>query len=342
MVNPPKRNAPPAKEPPPTKGKGGKPSRVSRTEDSLSDSLIEAVRDATDELQAASGGLEASDDSAGAPSASAREIPVELLKRRTEMRTKERDEAQKERDAAQKERDEAKRKAEELERKIAELEAQAKTQLTFSYHIIFYIIVLIFIHFHVQDRTAFPKQKSRTAGKRRRSASPPAPSSAPSSAESGRLNSMCNHSFLRRVTPLLIPELISRLGNKWHGAHNRSIAANMLRHVVLAEDIDQMGSSGLYDRLASAYPKEERMVLTRILRTGQHAARKHRLNLAALVRALFEQTPPSEADMLYIKETVFGVKEGAPIMASNHPAIVELFSVYTGVSLHPLPHSTLV
>jgi len=199
-----------------------------------------------------------------------------------------------------------------------------------------------FHSFYVQGRTAatVPRNKSKATGKRRRSGSPPAPSTAPSGGPS--IGKLCDQSFVRRVTPTLTPELISRLGNKWHGAHNKCIAANILRHIVLAEDIDELGSSGLYDRAASAHPKEERAVLTRILRSGQHAARKHRLGLAAIVRALFEQTPPSEADMLYIKETVFGVKEGAPIMASNHPAIVELFSVYSGVLLHPPPHSTLV
>jgi hypothetical protein len=35
--------------------------------------------------------------------------------------------------------------------------------------------------------------------------------------------------------------------------------------------------------------------------------------------SLFEQTPQDDVEMLYIKETMFGVRDGAPLMDHRHP-----------------------
>ena len=51
------------------------------------------------------------------------------------------------------------------------------------------------------------------------------------------------------------------------------------------------------------------------LRSGQHVYRNHRESAAAIVVTLFnDQTPPADVEMMYIKETVFGVRDGAPLM----------------------------
>ena len=44
-----------------------------------------------------------------------------------------------------------------------------------------------------------------------------------------------------------------------------------------------------------------------------------------IVVTLFnDQTPPADVEMLYIKETVFGVRDGAPPMDRSHPCIAAL------------------
>ena len=43
---------------------------------------------------------------------------------------------------------------------------------------------------------------------------------------------------------------------------------------------------------------------------------------------LFDQTPPADVEMLYIKETVFGVRDGAPLMDRTHPCLVALAAAY--------------
>jgi hypothetical protein len=56
----------------------------------------------------------------------------------------------------------------------------------------------------------------------------------------------------------------------------------------------------------------------------QHAYRNHRDEVAAIMVKLFDQTLLADVEMLYIKETVFGVRDGAPLMDCTHPCLVAL------------------
>jgi hypothetical protein len=46
--------------------------------------------------------------------------------------------------------------------------------------------------------------------------------------------------------------------------------------------------------------------------------------VAAITVKLFDQTLLADMEMLYIKETVFGVRDGAPLMDCTHPCLVAL------------------
>ena len=128
----------------------------------------------------------------------------------------------------------------------------------------------------------------------------------------------------------MTPEYIARIGNKWHGAHNKSMCATMMRAAVRFDDIQ--GLALVYDQLRAKSPRDELEVIARFLRSGQHAYRNHRDNVAAIVVSLFHQTPPADVEMVYIKETVFkfGVPAGAPLMDRTHPCLVALAAAYTG------------
>jgi hypothetical protein len=89
---------------------------------------------------------------------------------------------------------------------------------------------------------------------------------------------------------LIIPELIARIGNRWTAAANKSLVANIMRHIVVAHNVDHLG--GAYSKLQGNDKKAEDAVVGRVLRTGSHAARQHRCRVADLVRQLFEHTPP--------------------------------------------------
>jgi hypothetical protein len=62
----------------------------------------------------------------------------------------------------------------------------------------------------------------------------------------------------------------------------------------------------------------------KFLSSGQHAYRNRRDEVAAITVKLFDQTLLADMEMLYIKETVFGVRDGAPLMDCTHPCLVVL------------------
>jgi hypothetical protein len=48
------------------------------------------------------------------------------------------------------------------------------------------------------------------------------------------------------------------------------------------------------------------------------------VNLGAGTDSLLDQTLLADMEMLYINETVFGVRDGAPLMDCTHPCLVAL------------------
>jgi hypothetical protein len=129
----------------------------------------------------------------------------------------------------------------------------------------------------------------------------------------------------------MTPECIARISNKWYGAHNKTICANMMRAIVRYNNIQ--GLSKIYDRLRVNSPRAELEVVGCFLCSGQHAYFFHRDSAAALVVSLYQQTPQDSVEMLYIKETVFGVRGGTQLMDSTHACLVALAAVYTGAFL---------
>jgi hypothetical protein len=111
---------------------------------------------------------------------------------------------------------------------------------------------------------------------------------------------------------LIIPELISRIGNRWPAAANKAFVASVMRYLVVAHDVENLGA--IYEPLQANSKKAEDNVVVRILRTGAHAARQHRQRVSDLVRQLFEHTPHDD-EMIHVKEAVFGVKGGKPILS---------------------------
>ena len=49
-----------------------------------------------------------------------------------------------------------------------------------------------------------------------------------------------------------------------------------------------------------------------------------------MVTLFNDQAPPADVEMMYIKETVFGVRDGAPLMDCSHPCRAALAAAYTG------------
>jgi len=142
-----------------------------------------------------------------------------------------------------------------------------------------------------------------------------------------RLDKFATTSVLRRLSGELTAQVIARVGDRWHNAHNKGIVASIIRHHIINTDMDGIGD--FYDNMRKLYPAGEVDMVIRFLRSGQHAARQHRENVAKIVASLFRDTP-TDAALVHVKKEVFGVEGGKAIMKDDHPAIKELLGLPKG------------
>jgi hypothetical protein len=70
----------------------------------------------------------------------------------------------------------------------------------------------------------------------------------------------------------------------------------------------------------------------KFLTSGQHTSRNCRAvapdKVAAITVKLFDQTLLADMEMFYIKETVFCVRDGVPLMDCTHPCLVALAAAW--------------
>ena len=142
-----------------------------------------------------------------------------------------------------------------------------------------------------------------------------------------RLDDYATQGVLRRLSATLTVEVIARIGVRWHNAHNKGIIASVIRNYIIQTDMDQIAD--MYDDMRKLYPPGEITMVTRFLRSGQHAARQHRENVGKIVASLFTDTP-TDAALVHVKKEVFGVENGKAIMLPDHPAIKELLGLPKG------------
>ena len=117
-------------------------------------------------------------------------------------------------------------------------------------------------------------------------------------------------SLIRRLAPATF-EIIARSGVRWHNATNKATVAAVLRSYIIRNDID--GLAAHYDSLRARSAVGEKKMVDNFLRSGMHAARQHRELIAKFVNLLFSPTPDQPA-LNYVKQSVFGVDEGQPIL----------------------------
>ena len=79
------------------------------------------------------------------------------------------------------------------------------------------------------------------------------------------------HSFMRRIAPATF-EIIARSGIRWHTAANKPIIISVLRNYIIDNDID--GLAEHYDSMRDRSDRGEKIMVTKFLRSAQHAARQ--------------------------------------------------------------------
>ena len=151
----------------------------------------------------------------------------------------------------------------------------------------------------------------------------------PSSTGNGivKLDQFATQSVMRRLSTAITAQVIARNGVRWHNAHTKGVVASIIRDHIIQTDMDGIGND--YDDMRNLYPLGEKTMVARYLRSGQHAARQHRENVAKIVASLFRDTP-TDAALVHVKKEVFGVEGGKAIMKDDHPAIQELLALPKG------------
>lgn len=125
---------------------------------------------------------------------------------------------------------------------------------------------------------------------------------------------------MHALQPLIVPEIIARIGMRWWNAGGASVAGSVVRKAVIKHNIGNFG--GVFDELYDAHPKSLSALLRQLRAAQGHAAKQHRERIAELVANLFRRTVDPQVN--WVKKTVFGVKDGGSILPDEHPVVTEL------------------
>ncbi len=121
----------------------------------------------------------------------------------------------------------------------------------------------------------------------------------------------------------------------WHNAVSRDLMIQILRQVTIEK-------GGVYVHWDALEARSQRRSNTQAValtfnQSHAHATRKHR----AAVFRLFVNTPdsvPENKILNFVKEEVFGISDGRPIIDKDHPVMVEMFDqdIIGGTLLTPV------
>ena len=129
--------------------------------------------------------------------------------------------------------------------------------------------------------------------------------------------------YIREVQKDLTPWLISVAGFRWHNRVSREFLLQILRYLSIARG----GVFAHWDALALRSQKSNNVdeLAKKFSMSHAHAAANHQARIRDMIKRLFLQSPAGDLKMRFIKQEVFGIEDGAPIMADDHPAINEMF-----------------
>ena len=130
-------------------------------------------------------------------------------------------------------------------------------------------------------------------------------------------------SYIRDIQKELIPRNIALVGFRWHNGAHRGETQQILRYLTIRKG----GVYAHWDALnARSGKKTDAMAMVKQCAASHaHAARNHQLLVRAKVVKLFEQTPADDVRLISIKEEVFGIPDGRPIIDNKHPVLRDMF-----------------
>ena len=132
-----------------------------------------------------------------------------------------------------------------------------------------------------------------------------------------------SQSYVRDIQKELVPRSIAVSGYRWHNGVNRGEMIQILRYLTIRKG----GVYAHWDALAARSGKYGNVnaLATKIAGSHAHAARNHQELIRAKVAKLFQHTP-DDKQINFVKEEVFGIPDGNPIIGPEHPVMVEMFA----------------
>ena len=125
-------------------------------------------------------------------------------------------------------------------------------------------------------------------------------------------------SYVRDIQKELVPRVIAY---RWHN----SVARNEMLQILRFLTIRKGGVYAHWDALAARSLKTNNVkkLGSNIAASHAHAARMHKgyVKVAALFRAT-----PNDDKLNFVKEEVFGIQHGGPIIGPEHPVMREMFA----------------
>lgn len=127
--------------------------------------------------------------------------------------------------------------------------------------------------------------------------------------------------YIRDIQKELVPRAIAVSGYRWHNSVARQEMIQILRYLTIRKG----GVYAHWDALEARSPNSSNVkaLAKKIAQSHAHAAGNHQALVRKAVAKLFEATP-ADKKLCFVKEEVFGISDGGPIIGPDHPVVQEM------------------
>ena len=106
----------------------------------------------------------------------------------------------------------------------------------------------------------------------------------------------------------------------------RNVMIQILRFLTIRKGGVYIHWDALAARSQNLSSNNVRALGIKIAASHAHAARNHQAYVTRAVYKLFQDTP-DDKKLCFVKEEVFGITDGGPIIGADHPVMTEIFAI---------------
>ena len=129
--------------------------------------------------------------------------------------------------------------------------------------------------------------------------------------------------YIRDLQKEVVPRMIAVAGYRWHNSVNRETLIQILQYLTIRR-------GGVYTHWDTLQARSTRLngaavLANQFAKSHAHAAGSHQALVRTAVAKLFQDTP-NDKKLNFVKEEVFGITDGRPIIGPDHPVVVEMMA----------------